>query len=218
LKTEKPLVQVFQYVLFHGVATKKNFPHPQHQAALELCFRNGWLYAETLELEDPPSFAYYFASPLHRWFVQAQLGTFGDDTPIDAGNLLHLVLGVIPLFSPAALLTERKIPNLDPQRPLEAQFQDEFSRCFNIYTHGARLFPEFGTNDGRIDFFIPSKKWGVELLRQGDDLRGHCGRFSTSGTYAKWVETEDYIVLDFRINVPRDPHPSKPLAISHSAF
>jgi hypothetical protein len=32
--------------------------------------------------------------------------------------------------------------------------------------------PEYGTADGRADFYIPTKEWGVELLRNGDGLAG----------------------------------------------
>ena len=60
-------------------------------------------------------------------------------------------------------------------------------------------FPECGTPKGRIDFFIRSKKWGVELLRDGVELRAHNSRFTT-GEYGTWLQNgnmKDYILIDF---------------------
>lgn len=69
-------------------------------------------------------------------------------------------------------------------------------------------FPEFGTGKGRVDFYIPSRRWDVELLRDGDRLDQHHGRFSDSGSYGTTLALEDYIVLDCRYTVPRYPHRS----------
>jgi len=53
----------------------------------------------------------------------------------------------------------------------EAQYQDEFYRCCHTHSNGSLVtFPEFGTAKGRVDFYIPAKQWGVELLRDGDQL------------------------------------------------
>jgi hypothetical protein len=65
-------------------------------------------------------------------------------------------------------------------------------------------FPECGTPKGRIDFFIRSKKWGVELLREGDRLHEHNSRFTTS-EYGTWVQDgsmKAYILIDFRSKKP----------------
>jgi len=64
--------------------------------------------------------------------------------------------------------------------------------------------PEFGSGEGRIDFFIPGVKWGFEFLKNGDRLQQHLSRFvkgAVPGAYGKWLRSgvmEDYIVLDFR--------------------
>jgi hypothetical protein len=66
-------------------------------------------------------------------------------------------------------------------------------------------FPECGTPKGRIDFFIRSKKWGVELLRNGSRLRNHHDRFTT-GEYGTWLREgtmKDYIMIDFRSTKPK---------------
>ena len=69
-------------------------------------------------------------------------------------------------------------------------------------------FPECGTPNGRIDFFISSKKWGIELLRNGDRLLAHNDRF-IGGEYGKWIKAQkmdDYIMIDFRSKVPNVKH------------
>src|SRR4051812_29478956 len=75
--------------------------------------------------------------------------------------------------------------------------------------------PEFGTETtarktGRIDFFFPAFKWGFELLRDGDRLKGHAKRFDEDGAYGAWIKstgTKDYLILDFRTNKPDCAHP-----------
>jgi hypothetical protein len=78
------------------------------------------------------------------------------------------------------------------------------------------ISPEFaaaaGTRAGRIDFFLPSKKWGIELTRDGEKLLGHSDRFAAQGAYGAWLQSADmvdYILLDFRHDKPHRPHPSE---------
>jgi hypothetical protein len=61
---------------------------------------------------------------------------------------------------------------------------------------------------GRVDFYIPSKQWGVEILREGDRLAHHSGRFSRSGSYETTLPLSDYIILDCRNTWPKLSHPS----------
>ena len=119
-------------------------------------------------------------------------------------------MGVIRLFSPQVLATPRGIGSGFIQRPPEAQYQDEFYRCLHQYSQGGFVtFPEYGTKRGWVDFYIPSKNWAVELLRDGDQLGGHASRFSPSGAYGKTIAITDYIILDFRVTTPQVPHPCK---------
>jgi len=61
---------------------------------------------------------------------------------------------------------------------------------------------------GRVDFYIPAKGWGVELLRNGDRLAEHSGCFSQQGSYAMNFSFSDYIILEYRSTTnPRRPHP-----------
>jgi len=97
----------------------------------------------------------------------------------------------------------------------EAQFQDEFYSASSQHANGSVSFPEFGTKNGRIDFFIRSKKWGIELLCDGNRLGQHARRF-TEGEYGKWIEKgwmSDYIIIDFRTRHPRIVHRGKLLVV-----
>jgi hypothetical protein len=119
-------------------------------------------------------------------------------------DLQTFVIEVIKRFSPQNLQTRGDL-STTPQPIPEAQFQQEFYRACCVYTRGCvTTFPECGTPKGRIDFFIRSKKWGVELLRDGVRLLGHNSRF-TAGEYGTWLHDgtmKDYIMIDFRSKKP----------------
>ena len=82
--------------------------------------------------------------------------------------------------------------------------------CFHALSEGSLVtFPEFGTANGRVDFYIPAKSWGIELLRDGNQLEKHCGRFSATGSYGTTLPLSDYIIVDCRTTRPRDKHQCK---------
>ncbi len=62
--------------------------------------------------------------------------------------------------------------------------------------------------DVLISIFPP-----MELLRDGDRLAQHSGRFSDNGSYATTLSFFDYIIFDCRTTYPRDPHPGAHLYI-----
>jgi hypothetical protein len=178
--------------------------------ALELCHKNGWLYHD----QPRPSEAtldYFFCSPLHKRYVQWML--FGETKRIKEKALFKFAVAVIRKFLPQNLVEPRELQSTVQTIP-EAHFQDEFyCACCSHTKNCVVSFPEFGTKKGRIDFFIPSKKRGVELLRNGDRLHPHSKRF-TDGEYGKWMRDgimKDYIILDFRQDrVPKKAHKGKP--------
>jgi hypothetical protein len=78
---------------------------------------------------------------------------------------MDFVIAVIRKFIPRNLTAERTYGTQSTQ---EARLQDEFYRaCISLANGYVLSFPEFGMRHGRIDFFIPSKKWGIELLHNG---------------------------------------------------
>jgi len=121
------------------------------------------------------------------------------------GDILTFVISIIKKFSPKRLATERTLPFGEIQSVPEAQYQVEFYRCCS--SGSIVTFPEYGTGQGRVDFYIPAKEWGVELLHNGDRLAEHSGRFSNKGSYATTLSLSDYIILDCCTIYPRFPHP-----------
>ncbi|KAL5478279.1 hypothetical protein ACEPAI_2463 [Sanghuangporus weigelae] len=179
------------------------------QKGLDQCVKRGWLHTDMVRNNDgTESVGYFFASSLHQWFVEWKLFSCrASPIPVQT-NLLEFVLGIIRLFDPVILSEERRIGPACIQRPPEAQYQDEFYRCSYKYSSGSCLsFPEFGTAEGRVDFYVPSKKWGIELLRDGNQLEEHSGRFLQTGSYGRTLEIDEFIVLDFRSSRPQLAHP-----------
>ncbi|KAG8944553.1 hypothetical protein FRC03_002043 [Tulasnella sp. 419] len=199
---DRDLAYVLRETLSQRVVSKHDFPQPAHQNGLVKCFNRGWLHTEQISPDIVDDFAYHFASPLHRWYVEAHLGQISN-TKIEENNLLDFVIHIIRRFSSINFTAPRVIGPSCIQRPTEAQFQDEFYRCCNIHTSGVPLYSELGGSTGRVDFFFPSKQWGIELVRDSDRLENHCGRFSSSGTYAGLVKTNDYIILNFCTEYPK---------------
>ncbi len=174
------------------------------KAALRKIFRSGWFHTEIRA--DIRGVLYTFASPLHRRCIDWMVNGLPLDSRITESNLLDFALAVIKRFSRQSL--EKREIGPKAQSIPEAQFQDEFYSASSKHANGSVSFPEFGTKSGRIDFFIRSKKWGVELLRDGNRLYQHARRF-TKGEYGKWIEKgwmSDYIIIDFRTQHPRIGH------------
>jgi hypothetical protein len=196
--------RVFRAVLRNNSVSKEMLGDEEDKKALENCFKMGWLHATV----GQDGIRYIFTTPLHQWFIEYHLGTkVADSTPINR-DLPDFAFDVIRGFSRTILSTKRQIVGTsNVQRPPEAQYQDEFYRCCHKYSNGSLIsFPEFGNASGKVDFYIPCNRWGVELLRDGDRLEEHSSRFTGTGAYAK-MNFDDYIILDFRTKELRDAHP-----------
>ena len=166
-----------------------------------MIFQNGLLHTEFRN--DVRGVLYTFASPLHMRCIDWMLNGLPSESRITEGDLFGFATAVIKKFSRQSL-HKREIGSV-PQFIPEAQFQDEFYLASSNHARGAVSFPEFGTKSGRIDFFIQSKKWGIELLRDGNRLGQHVQRF-TEGEYGRWIKEklmDDYIILDFRTTRPK---------------
>lgn len=59
---------------------------------------------------------------------------------------------------------------------------------------------------------MPVYNWGYEWLRDGLEIAAHYHRFEGNGRYKRWLDSgdmADFLLLDFRSTVPREPHPRK---------
>ena len=207
------VARIFEVVLYSGVITDTDLTCDDERAALQQCFHNGWLHADNLA----GGVGYCFPSPLHHWYMEWKLwGKLSTAIPISATNILDFVVAVIRLFSPQYLATRRIGPGFIQHLP-EAQYQDEFYRCCHSYSKGCLItLPEYGTRRGWIDFYVPSKQWGVELLRNGNMLEEHASRLLSTGSYGTTLKLADYIVLDCRNKRPVKPHPRMYILFSGS--
>ena len=190
----------------------------KESAASKLCFSQGWLHADKVVVNNWDNVGYFFASPLHHLLVEWKL-CLQNPVPIKAPNLLEFVIQVIKQFSPLNLEFKRSIgPNYLQNVP-EALHHNEFYRCCYDLTLGSlNTLSEFGRADGQADFYIPSKKWGIELLRDGQLLEQHNNCFSPTGQYGKNLEIDEYIALDFtRMKNVVQSHPRKSIP-SRSKF
>ena len=198
-----------------GSVQDTDFTTEDNSSALQLCFRKGWLHSDYIDNKTK----YFFSSSLHRWYIEWKLWGILDTT-FCADDILDFVIDVISIFSPRMLSTTRRVSAAGQvQRPPEAQYQDEFYRCCHTRSNGSLVtFPEFGTAKGRVDFYIPAKKWGVELLRDGDQLAQHSGPFSSqTGCYGTTLSLTDYIILDCRTTQPTIQHPRRNIHLHSSS-
>ena len=197
---EPGISDIFKEALVEGQVSLPRSGKPTD--ALQRCIKAGWLHASSGA--DCEMTYYVFASTWHKRYVECLL--YGNtEGHINENSLINFMTNVIFKFSPLNL-TKRAIGKASQSIP-EAQFQEEFYRAALVHTHGGVLsFPEFGNKFGWIGFFIPSKKWGIELLRNGDRINAHAKRF-TEGEYRRWILNgvlSNYVIIDFRTNVPRD--------------
>lgn len=113
-------------------------------------------------------------------------------------------------FSPRNLqhCLKGKLSTAEKLRPVEAQYQDEFYRSFNSTVgRGVPIDSKLArTLDGRVDFWIPEKKWAVELLRDHEGIANHCDRSNNpDGQYRPWINSgkiQDWIIIDCAMSVP----------------
>ena len=101
----------------------------------------------------------------------------------------------------------KKISTASKPRPVEAQYQDEFHRGFvRLAGLGVPISSEWPrTKDGRVDFYIPEKKWAIELLRDHDKVDEHISRFKEGGKYHPWLKenmVKDWIIIDCATSLP----------------
>jgi hypothetical protein len=159
---------------------------------------------------------YTFPSPLHQqlwsWRLLPQT-----DYQLPYQDLVSFVEAIASRFTPSQLdQLDRRVGSAS-HRPPDAQYQEECYRCIHNLTEGnVQISPEYaaaaGSRPGRIDFFIPSKKWGIELTRDGGKLDEHATRFANDGAYEEWLRSSnmvDYVLLDFRSQKPTKSHPGK---------
>ncbi|KAL2820735.1 hypothetical protein BJX63DRAFT_418354 [Aspergillus granulosus] len=194
-------------VLENGGIQKHEKPYKD----LELCYRQGWLH-RTIKTDRTSPEVYVLPSRLHE--KQDSLVIYlGERRPLPSQfqSLQGLAMTILRGFSSTALRnsSEGKILSSGASyRPVDAQYQDEFYRGFNkVAGRGVPICSEWSrTSHGRIDFWIPEKRWAIELLRDYDRMDEHIARFRKGGKYYNWITesmVSDWIIINCAISMPK---------------
>ncbi|RAL17123.1 uncharacterized protein BO97DRAFT_431122 [Aspergillus homomorphus CBS 101889] len=204
---------------------------PKRNEEVETCYRRGWLHRMQILGEDGlDKDVYVLPSRLHekhvslsihsryldciiltipRW-IEHYIGKIARSLPSEFQNLRDLTIAILRGFSSSSLRQSaqgKKLSSGAQPKPVEAQYQDEFYRCFNkLAGRGVPVCTEWSrTTDGRVDFWIPGKKWAVEIVREQDRINEHIMRFHENGQYYPWREDgmiEDWIIVNCTTSPP----------------
>ncbi|KAK2813210.1 hypothetical protein FQN50_000888 [Emmonsiellopsis sp. PD_5] len=195
-----------------------NIPFDERDPGVKLCHQMGWLHTDAIDRTASESVC-VFPSRIQEKFVEVNLASeYKRPFPIDQFPTLTILCErVLKNFSKSQLQHSshgRISTSGKPSNP-EAQFQDEFYRSFTaLLGHGIGISSEWSKdNDGRIDFRVVDPGWGVELLRDGDRLAEHCGRFAPTGSYSNWIrggQLKDWLILDCRHSEPKRTSQAEP--------
>ena len=203
---EDPALALYleQVVATGGLRAKQ-----QNKREQDICQRRGWLHTEVLTVRLRHNHVgkeavYIFPKPLHHRLLENYFTVH--DFPINLfGSVKELVMASLKFFQRINLSQTRvRTGGL----AVEAGYQDELYRaCWELLGKKLHLTSEYSPPgySGRIDFFVQSSKWGIELVRNGDRLKGHIEQFLSNGRYHPWILKglmKEYILVDFRITTP----------------
>jgi hypothetical protein len=118
--------------------------------------------------------------------------------------LKTLVIKTLQNFSKSSLIRysqEEEGPG-EYRRRKEPNYQCELYKAMSKLLGGKAYISSEWTllKRGRADFFIPKKKWAIELLADFDRLDDHLLRFEPNGTYHSWIQKKG-IVQHITINI-----------------
>jgi hypothetical protein len=167
--------------------------------AFAFCHKMGYLHTEqSVPRSEETKFT--FASPLHRRVAHRRLISHPEQDAIDNLSLQDTCSNAIARFSPGALRSRQDLRSSRNWGIPEAAFQDELYCCLNLELRCLPILSEYAhTKDGRIDFYVADKKWGIELLQCGNtrEIAVHTARFGKGGRYQEWGIMDDFIILNF---------------------
>jgi len=173
---------------------------PKDDDVFAFCHKHGLLNTEQRILGRGPV-TFLFPSPLHRR-VAYRLLLPGQEPDAFLRNLSlqQICTNAIARFSPSTLQNRQRSRSTKSWSIPEAAFQDELYSCLSIELNYLPILSEYShTKEGRIDFYVSDRKWGIEILQCGNrtELEKHIARFASGGNYEKWGIMDDYIILNF---------------------
>lgn len=146
-------------------------------------------------------------------YVEYYLGPNEDEAPFPVTKfptIQALCQAVLQRFSPVKLRQsiQGKVSAGEQIRPVEALYQDEYYRAFSSIVPGVAISSEWSFDGGgRIDFYLPSMKWGIELLRDHSRTDEHCERFLPGGRYHSWISggmIQEWMIIDCATTIPTE--------------
>ncbi|KAF2785826.1 hypothetical protein K505DRAFT_196452, partial [Melanomma pulvis-pyrius CBS 109.77] len=142
-----------------------------------------------------------FASPMHRRVAYRRLFPGREpDAVVENLTLQQVCTNAIARFSPVALQNRQRSRSSKSWGIPEAAFQDELYSCLSLELHYLPILSQYShTKDGRIDLFVSTRRWGIEILQCGSntELAEHVARFAPGGAYHEWDIMDDYVILHF---------------------
>ncbi|KAL4788605.1 hypothetical protein BJX76DRAFT_1427 [Aspergillus varians] len=186
-----------------------NMQFDSNNASMQLCYQKGWVHRISVGEFDPYDVV-VLASRLHEKWLEFIIGRKTRLLPERFNQLDELCLVILSEFSTMNLrhaVEGKKMSTAGQYKPMEAQYQDEFYRSFNYLAgRGVPICSKWSrTSDSRVDFYIPEKKWAIELLRDHDRVNEHISWFKEGGRYHPWLKenmVEDWIIIDCASSPP----------------
>ncbi|BCR89602.1 ATP-binding protein [Aspergillus chevalieri] len=192
--------------ILNKITEEGSVPFDLNDADIRFCYQNGWIHRVALDGDDIA----VLPSRLHEKYIEYLIGTMSKPLPARFDSLQKLCKEILSKFSIMNLRNSaegKKMSTASQPRPVEAQYQAEFYRGF-VHTagQGVPISTEWSrTRNGRVDFYIPEKKWAIELLRDHIEVNEHISRFKEGGKYHPWLKekmVKDWIIIDCATSLP----------------
>ena len=218
---EPTVAQLLEILILNDGLVSTDVP-PGLWTALKDCFAAGLIHSR--EIDDGAA-VYYLVSELHRWYCQRLLVPSTPQRALPHPNPISLAVDVIRQFRQTHLVNPpRNTWACKTPSPSNA-YQKEFYRSLYTLAGGRmaaspELMTKTGHGGGTVDFLLPDKRWGYELVRDRNRLPELVAGFSPAGDDGYLFEdgiVSDYVILDFTTTKPSEAHPGKNLGESASS-
>ena len=171
--------------------------------AFAFCHKMGLVHAESSKDQSEET-TFTFASPLHRRVAYRRIFAAPEPDLWHGITLQQTCMNAIARFSPAVFQTRRLSGNATDWDVPERAVQNELYHCLQLEFCRFPILSEYShTRDGRIDFYVSDRRWGIEIVRCGssESIHEHASRFMPGGKYENWKIMDDFIILNFCPNL-----------------
>ena len=199
------VVELFREVLVAGESTDSI----DANQSLDLCYKRGYLQAE---ISSTGQTVYVFATRIHMRYIEHLRNSAPPFPQSLFPNLQDLSFTAITSFSRTSLKSAGQGLQAGViAKPVESHYQVELYRAFyTVLNKNVYLTSRWGgiPGHGQVGFEIKAMRWWIECVGEGDRLEEHIQRFKPGGRCYQWIlsrQIDEYIILDFRKTMPREP-------------